>query len=312
MIRQKNLKILKEQFNKDFYQDLLLHRDEHITFFIDLTDINSQLYITSGDITKLGFPAKESYSFDEFMSFIEPNNLLAEIEGRHSFLDDIKRKVLAIEKELYLYVPIKRAHNPLWLSVNLDKIPLNDTDFIIFGRVYRIHEETPTEIIHYQKTYQDPLTRLFTRETLKLHLDNLTNLDNSYGLYIDIDGFKRINDIYGHDQGDQFLIDIANHFINHWEHNVIYYRLGGDEFFVYVYDHSEDEVIKRAHQIIKDIKTLNPKLSELRISASVGIVPINNITKQYHVLLNLGDHMMYTSKNKGKGQVTLYSYLSNI
>ena len=138
-------------------------------------------------------------------------------------------------------------------------------------------------------------------------LDNLSDTTNSYGLYIDIDGFKKINDIYGHDRGDQFLIDIANHFINNWEHNVIYYRLGGDEFFIYVYDHTEREVIIRANQIIKDVETLNPKLRDLKISASVGIVPINDITRQYHVLLNLGDHTMYSSKNKGKGYVTLYN-----
>lgn len=253
MISEKNCSLLKNKYDKDFYHDLILHRDDHITFFIDFDDNKAIMYITSGDVSKLGLLPKDNYNFDEFMDFIEPNNLLAEIEGRHTFLDDIKRKVLAIENELYLYIPIKRAHNPLWLSVNLDKVPVNETNFIIFGRVYRIYEETPTEIIHYQKTYQDPLTRLFTRETLKFHLDNLSDTTNSYGLYIDIDGFKKINDIYGHDRGDQFLIDIANHFINNWEHNVIYYRLGGDEFFIYVYDHTEREVIIRANQIIKDI-----------------------------------------------------------
>ena len=147
---------------------------------------------------------------------------------------------------------------------------------------------------------------MFTRETLKLHLDNLKDTSNSYGLYIDIDGFKRINDIYGHDKGNQFLIDIANHFINHWEHHVIYYRLCGDEFFVYVYDHTEIEVRYRAQQIIDDIKSLDPSLKDLGVSASVGIVPINDITKQYHSLLNLGDHTMYTSKNKGKGNISFY------
>lgn len=306
MINEKNCNLLKEKYGKDFYHDLLLRRDEHITFYIDFQDGNAMIHITSGDVSSLGFTKKDVYSFDEFVSFIEPNNLLAEIEGRHTFLDDIKRKVLAIEKELYLYIPIKRAQNPLWLSVNLDKMPIDENHFIIFGRVYRIHDETPTEIIHYQKTYQDPLTRLFTRETLKFHLDNLKDTKNSYGLYIDIDGFKKINDIYGHDKGDQFLIDIANHFINHWEHNVIYYRLGGDEFFVYVYDHTEEEVFARARKIIKDIESIDPTINNLNVSASVGIVPINDITKQYHVLLNLGDHTMYTSKNKGRGNVTLH------
>lgn len=306
MINEKNCNILKSKYGKDFYHDLLLFRDDHITFFIDFSDGKALMHITSGDVSSLGLVKKDIYSFDEFMSFIEPNNLLAEIEGRHTFLDDIKRKVLAIKKELYLYIPIKRAQNPLWLSINLDKMPIDENHFIIFGRVYRIHEETPTEIIHYQKTYQDPLTRLFTRETLKFHLDNLKDTTNSYGLYIDIDGFKKINDIYGHDKGDQFLIDIANHFINHWEHNVIYYRLGGDEFFVYVYDHTEDQVLSRSHKIIRDIESLDPSIKILNVSASIGIVPINEITKQYHILLNLGDHTMYTSKNKGKGNVTIY------
>jgi diguanylate cyclase (GGDEF)-like protein len=307
MINEKNCNLLKEKYGKDFYHDLLLHRDEHITFFIDFHNGDTMMHITSGDVSTLGMTKKDVYSFDEFMSFIEPNNLLAEIEGRHTFLEDIKRKVLAIEKELYLYIPIKRSQNPLWLSVNLDKMPIDTSNFIIFGRVYRVHEHTPTDIIHYQKTYQDSLTRLFTRETLKLHLDNLKDTSNSYGLYIDIDGFKMINDIYGHDKGDQFLIKIANHFINHWEHNVMYYRLGGDEFFVYVYDHTKEQVLNRAQNIITDIELLDSSISSLHVSASIGIVPINDITKQYHALLNLGDHTMYTSKNKGRGNITFYN-----
>ena len=66
---------------KTFYHDLLLRRDEHITFYIDFQDGNAMMHITSGDVSSLGFTKKDVYSFDEFMSFIEPNNLLAEIEG---------------------------------------------------------------------------------------------------------------------------------------------------------------------------------------------------------------------------------------
>ena len=52
---------------------------------------------------------------------------------------------------------------------------------------------------------------------------------------------------------------------------------------------------------------LNPKLRDLKISASVGIVPINDITRQYHVLLILAITPCIHLKNKGKGYVTLYN-----
>lgn len=169
----------------------------------------------------------------------------------------------------------------------------------------QIYNTTPNSIIHYQKTYQDSLTNLFTREALKMHLDFLTNTNDSYVMFLDIDGFKKVNDLYGHDVGDQFLISIANHFINNWEHNVLYYRLGGDEFFVYCYDHNEDDIIKRAQKLINDIENLNPIAKELKVSVSIGIVKITDNNNGYHRLLNLSDNAMYLSKAKGTGNYTI-------
>ena len=53
MINEKNCNILKAKYGKEFYSDLLLNRDEHITFFIDFKHNNALMHITSGDMRKL-------------------------------------------------------------------------------------------------------------------------------------------------------------------------------------------------------------------------------------------------------------------
>jgi diguanylate cyclase (GGDEF)-like protein len=201
-------------------------------------------------------------------------------------------------------MPLKFEEKVIWLYIGLNKIKKSNEN-LIFGQVLRIYHETPDEITYYKKTYQDPLTKLFTRETLKKHLAMMSNQTNMYGIYFDIDGFKEINDRLGHQEGDQFLIDLANFFISIWEQDVIYYRLGGDEFFIYVYNHTRDEIIKRAERLIHDIENLNDKTKKIGVSASVGIIKINGDNINYHSILDQGDQLMYQSKRKGKGHITI-------
>ena len=151
-----------------------------------------------------------------------------------------------------MFIPIKRSTKPLWVYVGFKRKVINGHHFIL-GEVLRIVEDTPEEIVHYQKTYQDPLTKLFTRETLRKHISYIKNTKGKYLLYLDLDGFKQINDHLGHEVGDQFLVDIANKFISDWESNVLYYRLGGDEFCVYCLDHDNHSIKERAIQLISDI-----------------------------------------------------------
>jgi diguanylate cyclase (GGDEF)-like protein len=250
-------------------------------------------------------PEQTIFSSDEALSYIEPNNILAEIEGRNNYILQFKDRLKKIIDEHHLYIPIKSNH-PLWLHVGFKMMSKNtDNHQFIFGTIHQVFNKIPNPIIYYQKTYQDPLTKLFTRETLKMHLAQLKHIDGAYGMYIDIDYFKSMNDQFGHHAGDRLLVDIANYFVSKWEQNVLYYRLGGDEFFIYVYLHSETEVIERAKRIIYDIENLTEETKKLGISASIGIVPVTSETKEYYTLLDLGDHMMYVSKAKGPGNVTL-------
>lgn len=302
-MKKRLLERVESKFNLNILNDLIFVDDRQVYFVIDTHIKPNMCYLISGDLCKIGLPDFDEIEASKLLDFVEPDNLLAEVEGKHTFLQKIREKFTNLKDEICLYIPIKNNLKPIWLYVSLKRI---EGQALVLGQVVRIYHETPVNIIHYQKTYQDSLTRLFSRETLKMHIDYLENTRGSYLFYLDIDEFKSINDKYGHQAGDQFLIDIANFFISRWEHNVLYYRLGGDEFAVYCYEHDDKSIIERANNLVKDIENLNNMTKELGISVSIGIVKITDENKDYHRLLNLGDKCMYESKQKGKGNVTLY------
>ncbi len=292
-------------FNVNLLEDLIFVDKKQVYFLVDLNVLPNVCHVISGDLNKIGLPKFETIEAKKLLNFVEPDNLLAEVEGKHTFIEKIRQDFLTFKDELFLYIPIKSNQKPLWLYIRLRRLSEKN---LVLGQVVRVYEDTPISIIHYQKTYQDPLTRLFNRETLKMHMSYLQNTEGAYLMYLDIDRFKHINDQYGHQTGDQFLIDIANHFISKWEYNVLYYRLGGDEFAVYCYDHDEITIIKRAQQLINEIENLNEIATKLNVSVSIGIIKITNNNKDYHNLLNLGDKAMYESKGKGSGKFTIYAY----
>ncbi len=298
------LKQLQTEYHVDYVNDMLLQKRCHIHFYFSFNETPIKFHIINGDMSLLGLSEKEYFTADEIISYIKLDNELAEVEGKNSFITDLIERIKSMKDETFIYLPLDINEKTIWLYIGLHRINKSSKN-LIFGQVLRVLYRTPNDIIHYKKTYQDPLTRLFTRETLKKHLSYLNKYSGAYGIYFDIDNFKKVNDKFGHQQGDQLLKDIAQSFIDKWEKNVIYYRLGGDEFFIYVYDHTKADVIKRAKQLIYDIENLNELTIKLGVSVSVGIVPITPDKCDYHELLDLGDQYMYLSKHRGKGQITL-------
>lgn len=304
---QENIDSLKTKYGIDFNPNTILDLTIKVTFYFDLYDPNRLVSIISGNMKEVGLPDLKSFEINQLTSYVETDNKLAEVEGKNNFIETLKKKIKRMDKELFLYIPIKQPGKPIWLFISFHVISeIKDTHKLVLGKVIRVLEDTPDEIIYYQKTHQDALTRLFTRETLKKHISYLKTIENSFGLYIDIDDFKKINDHYGHDHGDQFIIKVADHFISQWEHNVLYYRLGGDEFFIYVKDHTLDQVCHRAKKIINDIENLTTEGKKVGVSCSVGIVKMTEDLRDYNLLLDLSDQTMYRAKKNGKGQISIY------
>lgn len=130
---------------------------------------------------------------------------------------------------------------------------------------------------------------------------------------IDIDGFKGVNDEYGHPAGDALLQEIAARLIGHLRGNDTVARLGGDEFALILED---IEGPQQALQLCGKLRTalaepylltVNGRSLEVRIGASIGIAPYlpGEQADAYEKLIHAADHAMYEAKRGGKNRCVL-------
>jgi len=149
-----------------------------------------------------------------------------------------------------------------------------------------------------QLAYYDELTGLFNRrKIIGLLQKALDNHAKGYVLLIDLDGFKLVNDSYGHHAGDQILVQTADRLRDALGEGTLLARLGGDEFLVV-----SDGSCKPASLIslIKSIVSLPFKIEgdRVRVGASIGAADFNGNSQAVGDLLRLADRQMYLDKTR--------------
>ena len=161
----------------------------------------------------------------------------------------------------------------------------------------------------------DPLTQLANRRLIYQHLEKTLAgclRHNVFGalLVLDLDGFKPVNDRFGHEAGDAILVEIAKRLKSMTRTEDIVGRLGGDEFIVILSDlgqeHSaaQNKVELIAKRLITTISAPLPfDRKELKVSTSIGIRCLDTAaaTSQTEHLINDADSAMYLAKKAGKG-----------
>lgn len=158
----------------------------------------------------------------------------------------------------------------------------------------------------------DPLTGLANRSLLNEHVNSSIHradrLQQSFALlFIDLDGFKAINDNYGHDAGDALLITIAHRLEERVRGVDCCARIGGDEFVI-LFDEvaSQALAVELAQSLLALIaKPLPWSGEELQVSASIGVALYPRDGDSAGSLLIQADHAMYHAKASGKNQVSL-------
>ena len=124
---------------------------------------------------------------------------------------------------------------------------------------------------------------------------------------MDLDGFKELNDLYGHQTGDATLIEVAHRLLDLVRANDTVGRLGGDEFVLLVEDASAADALALADRLVEAITApITAGDRQVHVGVSVGVAPAGaNDDVSVELLLSAADEAMYEAKRAGKGCVRL-------
>ncbi|MGC2036297.1 GGDEF domain-containing protein, partial [Paraburkholderia caledonica] len=121
-------------------------------------------------------------------------------------------------------------------------------------------------------------------------------------LYLDLDGFKQVNDRHGHTAGDEVLEAVATRLTETLRHGEFAARLGGDEFAVIVENAALHAVVAIAERVIREIAKPYPLTAggTIHIGTSIGIA-LADAQEPVDDLIRRADEAMYSAKKAGKG-----------
>ncbi|MHB1485576.1 MAG: PAS domain-containing protein [Saccharofermentanales bacterium] len=192
-------------------------------------------------------------------------------------------------------------------------ININNENFIL-SNINDINEFSKMKQQLEESATHDSLTGLPNRILFNKRFDDTIQNAKQTGdmfavLSLDIDNFKAINDSYGHDIGDNVLVEIASRMVDVMRKEDIIARFGGDEFLVLLYkiDHKDDALyvadrIKESFYNL--IKVMGHELN-LTVSIGIAIYPENGF--DMNTLIKKSDLSMYYVKEHGKNDFRFYS-----
>lgn len=176
----------------------------------------------------------------------------------------------------------------------------------LFGVALRLYYLNQSYINHELMT--DDVTRLLNRKNFfkrceeKLGRAGLQHEDVGF-MIIDADYFKKINDTYGHMEGDRVLRKMADALKSCFSDIGVLGRLGGDEFAVFLYKETDQESIKHRLNLMYE-KVRSIKCGDINVSCSTGAV-IKKMSVSSDILYKNADEMLYIAKERGRNQYVL-------
>lgn len=270
-------------------------------------DIKSGIFIVSNKFFEiLGYEIFEPHPFtmDEFEKILHPNEKSVVLSQIYAYLNQNTAQYntqFRLKTNSDNYIWVQNTGKAIW-----------DSDGNAVKMVGAIKDVTNSKRIQDRieyLAYYDHITGLPNRARLDEVVNNLIAKEHQVGLiYLDIDNFKMINDLVGHNQGDLLLKQMASQFQDLKLRYHMLSRISGDEFgFIIVDFDAEDTLLALSEQILNIIRTPWTLIGrEFHLSCSIGIAYTPDHGDTFETLFRKADTAMYASKNNGKNQTTVF------
>jgi diguanylate cyclase (GGDEF)-like protein len=177
--------------------------------------------------------------------------------------------------------------------------------------VLNVHDITTQRDLESQLRHDarhDPLTGLLNRkafgEASERSCVRATRSGDTVGmLYIDLDGFKQVNDTFGHDKGDRVLIEAGERLHDCLGEGETLARLGGDEFAVLIDSVDGERPVELAEAILESLgRPIRGLPNDVRVGASIGIALRSSDGIEISTLMQDADAAMYMAKRNGRSR----------
>ncbi len=159
----------------------------------------------------------------------------------------------------------------------------------------------------------DPLTSLLNRHQFTLMLEQAVNLSERSGkagalIYLDLDGFKYVNDTHGHTVGDDLLRAVASELRENVRASDVVARTGGDEFSVILHEADRSGAMHKASELVQAVSQVSTFVGQEQVHAacSAGVVVFPVPGASVEDLIAYSDLAMYRAKDAGRNQAKLY------
>lgn len=174
--------------------------------------------------------------------------------------------------------------------------------FITNRRMQRTEEEAAI----------DRLTGFYNKYNANEKISALCAGQEATLMIIDLDSFKLVNDIYGHDMGDRILIEFARIIKGNMSADAVFGRIGGDEFIVFAVGMKDEgavgafsEAVNR--DLLESAKLLMGEDMSIPLGASIGAIFVPDYGTDFNELFRLCDRALYVIKSNGKHGYSIYN-----
>ena len=293
----------------EFYNTILVNTFEGIYF----VDNNRVINFWNGGAERItGFSANEVLGKgckDNILTHVDENGNTLCLSGcplQNTIMDGKVR-------EASVYLHHKDGHR---VPVSVKSIPMFEDDEIVGAVEIFIDDSEKHEVLKDVEAYKvlsmmDQLTELPNRRYIDSFLSSkykeYKDLGINFGvLFMDIDKFKVVNDIYGHYAGDEILKMISKTFMASTRSTDLIGRFGGEEFIAILSGVNTVSLMKKAEtlRMLIENASIHYRGEDVKVTISIGATMIND-DDSIDEILKRSDELLYKSKENGRNLVTL-------